>query len=189
MGKKYDGKKFLPTIGSYFKEMREKHNIAQETVSMETGIARSNIVRYEHGEVDMPISNVPVLCHLYKCSMAECGKRVDNEMSFYDTTESAVESAFKDAQAMSFSIGTPMVPVEYEVETEEQFDTLIKSVIHFRENELLRMQIPHKDKERVIHNFDFFMVEFIKTNEPDKERRERLLKLCNEALKKDTYND
>lgn len=177
-----DGKKYLPTIGNFFKEKREKAGLSQDYVAMELDIARSNIPKYEKGDVDMPTSKLPEFCQLYRCRLEDCGSRVDSEMSFYEIGKDAVKSKFMDAQYMSFSAGTPMVATDYEVVEEQEFKQLIHAILRFRDEELVRIELPYEDTKRLRHNFAFFMVEFIKTNVAGKIRRERLLKLCNDIL-------
>lgn len=186
MGSITNGKLFLPTIGGFLREKREKAGLNQEVVAMETGIARSNIPKYEKGEVDMPTSKLPELCQLYKCRMGDCGRRVDDEMGFYTAAQDAAKSKFTEMQYMSFAAGTPMVPIDYESMEELEFSQLIQAMLRFRETELLRLELPEQEAvDRVRRNYAFFMVEFIKKNVVDKDRRTRLLKLCSEALAED----
>lgn len=185
MSKKYNGKIYLPTIGTFLKEKREHQNINQDIVANEIEITRSTISKYENGELDIPVSKIPEFCEMYKCHMAECGNRVDNEMHFYSVAKDAVKSTFMGEQYMSFSLGTPMVEAAYSVAEELEFRQLIESVVRFREEELVRLELSEKDTERLRQNFSFFMVEFITKNEPDKVRRRRLIELCNHALNPD----
>lgn len=83
---------------------------------------------------------------------------------------------------MAFSVGTPMVPTDYEIVEEQEFKQLIHAILRFRDDELVRIELPYEYTERLRHNFAFFMVEFIKTNVVGKARRERLIKLCNDIL-------
>lgn len=186
MEKITEGKRFLPVIGSFLKEKRERQGLTQENVETETKIKRYNVARYEKGEVDMPTSKIPELCQLYRCRMAECGRHVDDEMGFYKTAQRAVKSDFVEHQYMSFAAGTPMIPVEEEVIPEEEFSALIKATTNFLEWGINEVEIPKENFEQLKRNFSFFMVAFIVANETNKARQERLLKYCNELLR-DAY--
>lgn len=100
-------------------------------VSEATNIARSNIPKYEKGDIDFPVSRIPELCHLYKCRMSDCGTRVDNEMGFYTMATKATESKFMEYQYMSFAAGTPMVSSDEEIVDEQEFRQLIQAVLRF----------------------------------------------------------
>lgn len=102
-----DGKKYLPTIGNFFKEKCEKAGLNQDYVAMELNIARSNIPKYEIGK-------------------------------------DAVKSKFMDAKYMSFSAGTPMVETDYEIVEEQEFKQLIHAVLRFRDDELIRIELPYQ---------------------------------------------
>ena len=177
------GKMFLPVIGAYLKEQRERRGIKQETVTNELGISRSNVTKYEKGTVDIPASRIAELCQLYECRMAECGKRVDDEMGFADMAKQASGSDFVCQQYMAFVSDTPMIPADEEVLAEKEFSELIRVVTAFLGWGLQEINVSDVRCEQLKKNFTFFMVEFIKLNEPDVKRRERLVMYCNEMLK------
>lgn len=183
MGKIKDGKLFLPVIGAFLKEKREKVGLTQENVETDTKIKRYNIAKYEKGEVDIPTSKIPELCQLYQCRMADCGKRVDAEMDFADMVKDASKSKFVPYQYMAFASDTPMMPVEEEILSEKEFFELIKATTAFAGWGLTETGIPEERYEQLKQNFSFFMVEFIKLNEADTERRKRLIDYCNAMLK------
>lgn len=177
------GKMFLPVIGTYLRENRERKGIKQERVTSELGISRSNVTKYEKGVVDIPTSRIVELCQLYECRMAECGKRVDDEMGFADMAKQASGSEFVRHQYMAFVSDTPMIPVEDEILAEREFSELINAVTAFLGWGLREINVPNDRYEQLRQNFSFFMVEFIKLNETDVKRRERLVTYCNEMLK------
>lgn len=186
MGKIKDGRLFLPVIGSFLRGKREKLGLTQENVEAETKIKRYNIARYEKGEVDMPTSKMPELCQLYQCRMAECGKWVDAEMDFADVAKDVLKSKFLPYQYMAFASDTPMVSVEEEILSEKEFFELIKATTAFTGWGLNETGIPEERYEQLKQNCSFFMVEFIKLNEANLERRKRLIDYCNAMLKE--YN-
>lgn len=183
MAKIKDGKLFLPVIGSFLKEKRERIGYTQETVELETKIKRYNIAKYEKGEVDIPTSKIPELCQLYQCKMADCGKRVDDEMSFADVAKTATTSRMTAVQLMAFMSDTPMVPVDEDVLSEKEFSELIKATTAFLGWGMGELDLSEDSFKTLKENFAFFMIEFIKLNEKNKSRRERLVTYCNEMLR------
>ena len=178
-----EGKLFLPVIGSFFKRNRERCGLTQESVTLDLGISRSNITKYESGEIDMPTSKIPELCQLYQCKMSECGKVVDSEMEYTKIAKMATYSKMTPAQYMAFASDTPLVQVEEELLEEKEFTELIKAVGMFMHWEIRELDIPEESRERLERNFSFFIVEVIKLNERDKGRRDRLIKYCNTVLR------
>lgn len=178
-----NGKLFLPVIGAYFKDQRERISINQETAAYMLGIARSNIAKYEKGEIDMPASKIPELCQIYSCKAAECGQMLDAEMSYVDMAEQAVRSKFADRQYMAFVTDTPMMQVTESVVDEDEFKSLIESCVQFMSYAIYENSLPMERCQHLRENMAFFLIEFIKLNESDRARRERLVNYCNEMMK------
>lgn len=183
MGKIKNGKLFLSAIGAFLGEKREILGLTQENVEAETKIKRYNIAKYEKGEVDIPTSRIPELCQLYECRMAECGKRVDDEMGFVEVAKQASKSRFVPYQYMAFVSDTPLLPVDEEILSEQEFSELISAITAFIGWGLRETEIPNERYEMLKQDFSFFVVEFIKLHETNRERRERLIMYCNEMLR------
>jgi len=177
-----NGKLFLPAVGDFFKKHRERKGIKQETVTNTLGISRSNIAKYENGDIDIPTSKVTELCQMYECKVADCGKRIDAEINFADVSKQAIGSQFVSAQYMAFASDTPLIQADESVIQEEEFTKLIDATASFMRWGLGERFYSYEKKEDLKSNFAFFMVEFIKLNEPDKARRDRLVKYCNAML-------
>lgn len=180
------GKLFLPAVGEFFKKHRERKGIKQEAVTNILGISRSNIAKYENGDIDIPTSKVAELCQMYECKVADCGKRIDAEIGFADVSKIATESSFLTTQYMAFASDIPLIQADESVIQEEEFTKLIDATAYFMRWGLGERFYSYEKKEDLTNNFAFFMIEFIKLNEPDKARRERLVKYCNAMLEE--YN-
>lgn len=186
-----NGKEFLPAIGEFFRKQRERINMKQDEAASYLKIQRSSIAKYESGERDMPTSRLTELCQIYQCTMKKCAEVVDAEIGYTKIAEDACKSKFMPMQYMAFATDTPMVQVTQEIVSEEEFADLVSSVKDYFawERSGMRYEMSGTYRERNFEreqerrqNMAFFMAEFIKLNEPDKARRERLIKYCNLAL-------
>lgn len=72
-------KEFLIEIGYTIRKNRIKNRISQEDLSVYLGVDRSSISKYENGKMDMPVSNLPLISHYCKFSMAEFVKTQDSK--------------------------------------------------------------------------------------------------------------
>jgi len=63
MNKEELRKEFLISTGKTIAEKRKKKNISQKELGEALGHSISTISRYEKGSLDMPISNLPLICN------------------------------------------------------------------------------------------------------------------------------
>lgn len=71
MDKRYIRKAFLTSIGNLIARKRKNKNITQTQLGKELNVSAATISKYEHGLMDMPLSNLPLISNYCKFPMSD----------------------------------------------------------------------------------------------------------------------
>lgn len=127
---KFDRDQYKIATGNVIKKHRKKHNISQDQLAYFIGVNKSTISRYENGSMDIPASNLPLICK--ECSFSPSEYAIAWMKVSSDNVPKEKKAAYTAAVGM----------IE---EIIEQIDNLINTDYQF-EDKLLLSERPNIEK-------------------------------------------